>query len=141
MRRAKRVVAPPEYKCGLNDLFSAYSAGPININTAGIHALQLIPLVDEYMAGAIIAFRSGPDGVEGNEDDFIFRNAQQLAMVPEMGQLPQEMMAGLQQVAGTQSATFEVEVDVEMGEMKRKYYAVIRRASGRELVTLTFYWK
>lgn len=141
MRRAKRADLPPEYKCGLNDLFSAFSAGPINLNTAGLHALQLIPMVDEYMAGAIIEFRKGQDGVEGNEDDFIFTSPQQLSMVPELAQMPPEMTQGLAQVAGTRSATYEVEVDVELDGIKRKYYGVIRRASGRELATLTFYWK
>lgn len=141
MRRARRVDLPPDLKCGLNDLFSAFSAGPININTAGIHALQLIaPFIDEHAAAAIIEYRKGPDGVEGNEDDIVFQNAQQLGTIPGMT-MPPDMLAGMNAVAGGRSATYEIEVDVELDGIKRKYYAVVRRVSGRELVTLTFYWK
>ena len=69
----------PDYPFGLVNIFTPISSGQININTADINVLQMIPGVDATTAAAIIKQRAGPDGVEGTEDDTPFRNVSQLS--------------------------------------------------------------
>ena len=50
---------------GLVDLFTPLSGRLVNINTASVDALQVLPQIDENVAQAIRMARAGPDGVEG----------------------------------------------------------------------------
>ena len=53
-------------------MFTPFSSGKININTADENVLELIPGMDTDSAQAIMKFRAGPDGVEGTSDDTPF---------------------------------------------------------------------
>lgn len=55
----------------IKDYITIYGDGSININTASRAVLMAIGL-SEKIAGSIISFRSGADGIMGNEDDNIF---------------------------------------------------------------------
>ncbi|HEX5398373.1 MAG TPA: hypothetical protein VFY06_04920, partial [Verrucomicrobiae bacterium] len=75
----------PSYPFGLVDLFTPFSSGRININTADRNVLQMLFMTTGMdvgsagaMADATIQYRAGPDGVEGNEDDTPFQNVNQL---------------------------------------------------------------
>jgi hypothetical protein len=125
---------------GLVDLFTPLSAGTLNINTAGPGALQLIPGVDPSLAQAIIAMRSGLDGVEGTEDDAPFRSPGELINVP--GMVP-EFLQSLQGILAVRSMTFEVTVEASIGEYKRRYVALVRRnaSNPRDVQALYFHWR
>src|SRR5277367_6196779 len=51
----------PDYPFGLADVFTPFSAGRININTADVNTLQTIPGMDANTAATIIQQRAGPD--------------------------------------------------------------------------------
>lgn len=127
-----------DYQVGLKDLFTPVSGRLININTASAAVLQLIPSLDSNTAQAIVQTRSGPDGVEGNEDDTPFRNVGELINVPGMDR-------GLVQQIGryftVMSATYEVQVTARIGNYQKTYVAMIRRNSPKDVQTLFFYWK
>src|SRR5215469_8224019 len=53
------------YAFGLRDVFTPYSDGRININTADANVLQCIPGIDQSTAEAIIQARSNPDSGNG----------------------------------------------------------------------------
>ena len=74
----------PQYPCGLYDLFSV-GGGPLNINTASIRTLQLIPGVDEAVAQHILQQRQGPDGQDGTEDDVPFQPGEAIEGIPGNG--------------------------------------------------------
>src|SRR5208283_4532341 len=64
----------PDYPFGLVEIFTPFSSGKINVNSADVNVLQMIPGVDD----AIAKQRAGPDGVDGTEDDIPFSNPGQL---------------------------------------------------------------
>jgi len=144
-RGPMRVISPtnrrqgeePSYPIGFVDLFTAISGRFININTAPANVLQLIPDVDGNLAQAIITMRSGPDGVEGNEDDMPFRSIGEISsvpgMTPQIGQL-------FSRYFSTRSSTFEVQVEAQIDQYKRTYHALVRRVTLNQIVTLYMWW-
>jgi type II secretory pathway component PulK len=133
---SRNMTEEPAYPVGFADLFTTLSSGMINLNTASATVLQLVPDVDEHLAQAIITARSGPDGVEGNEDDMPFRGIQDLARVPGM---PPPLMGQFARYFSTRSSTFEVHVEAQIGNYKRHFVSTIRREGNRP-VSLFFYW-
>lgn len=130
----------PSFPVGLVDLFTTMSSGRININTASVDALQMIPDIDLNTAQNIIKLRAGPDGVEGNEDDVPFRNAGELVNVPG---LSRQTVQQLTRYCDVHSHTFEVQVDAEINGAHRKFTAVLRRSNTnvQDLQMLFLHWK
>lgn len=125
------------YPVGLVDLFTPLSTGRINLNTAPATTLQMIPGVDEIIAGEIVRMRSGPDGAEGTDDDTPLRNPGELVNVLRNYQAT----AQISRFCGVRSQTFEVRVDAEIGGYHRHFVAVLGRNSPRDVQILSFYWK
>jgi general secretion pathway protein K len=121
----------PDYPFGLVEIFTPFSNGKINVNTADATVLQMIPGVDAAMADAIVKQRAGPDGVDGTEDDMPFSNPGQLGGF------------GIRDTSGcdTRSSTFEVHVTAQLGDYKREYVAILARISGTAFQVVSFYWK
>ena len=129
----------PIYPFGLVDIFDTLSSGRINLNTASLTTLQMIPQVDENIAVGIIQLRSGPDGVDGTDDDLPLHNVGELVNVPGMRR---EIVAQLGSYCDVRSFTFEVQVDVQLDGVTRNYYAVIRKGNRPgDFGILKFYWK
>ncbi len=133
-RVAAEPVAPT---IGLVDLFNTLGRPQINLNTASAEVLQLLPGVDPSLAREIVAFRAGPDGVDGDEDDTPFHNAGELVNV--RGMIPAQVQA-LQRFCGTRSFTFEIEVRASIGNYQRTLRAVVLRNSQRDVQVLSSYW-
>jgi general secretion pathway protein K len=121
----------PDYPFGLMNIFTPFSSGKINVNTADVNVLQMIPGVDAAMADAIVKQRAGPDGVDGTEDDIPFSNPGQLGGF------------GIKDASAcdTRSFTFEVHVTAQISDYKREYVAILARTSGTDIQVLSFYWK
>jgi hypothetical protein len=125
----------PNYPFGLVDVFTPFSSGKININTAGPNVLQLIPGVDSTVADAIIKLRNGPDGVEGTEDDTPIGNPS--GALQSVGD--QNPQAG--NACTTRSTTFQVTVTAQIGTYKRDFHAILFRPAGtRTVEVVRFYW-
>jgi len=126
-----------EFSIGLVDLFSTLSARFVNINTASAEVLQMIPPIDSNTAAALIRHRSGPDGIEGNEDDNPFRTVNELVNVPGFNS---EFVASISQrgILSNRSATFEVTISAEFGAAHREFRSIIRRVDSRNLLVLSF---
>jgi general secretion pathway protein K len=128
----------PSYPFGLVNVFTAVSSGKININTADENVLQLIPGVDASIAAAVIQQRSGPDGVDGTEDDTPFQNA--AGALQTAGLNPADAgRAG--NLLTTRSSTFEVHVTARIGDATREFTAIILRLTGNDVRVVGFYWK
>lgn len=134
--RFGRALQAPAYTAGLVDIFTPMSSGRINVNTASAAVLQTIPGIDQNVAEQIIKMRSGPDGVDGTEDDTPFQNVGELAMA-----VSPQLMPMLQRYCDVRSRTFQVQVDAEIGGSRRTFFAIIGRNSTRDLPVLSFYWK
>lgn len=126
----------PDYPFGLVDVFTPFSAGRININTADVNVLQTIPGMDTNTAAAIIQQRAGPDGVDGTEDDTPFRSVNQLTATG----LSAAVVQNLSRYCVVRSYTFEVHVTAKTGDYSRDFTALLLR-SGGDVQVLSFYWK
>ncbi len=128
----------PQFGGGLFDLFTTVSNGHININTAPAEVLQLIPGIDPSLGQAIVATRSGPDGIDGTEDDTPFRNPGEIINVPGMDR---QLANAFRAYLTTRSDTFEIQVQARVGHYRRTYTAVVRRASQLDARILFAYWR
>jgi general secretion pathway protein K len=123
----------PDYLFGLTNIFTPFSTGKININTADKNVLQMIPGVNAALADAIVKQRAGPDGVDGTEDDTPFQNVNQLAAITGLN--PQQFGT----LCDVHSFTYEVHVTAQLGDYKREYVAILARTSGTDIQVLSFY--
>jgi len=134
-------VAPgqvPDYPFGLKDVFTAVSSGKINVNTADVNVLQLIPGMDTNSAAAIIQQRAGPDGVDGTEDDTPFRNAGAALQIAGLNAAAAAQVANLVTVG---SSTWRVNITAQIGDAKREFTAILYRGTGADIQVVGFYWK
>ena len=121
---------------GLRDLFTSIGGPRINVNTASVAVLSLIPVLDENIAREIVTLRRGFDGMDGTEDDMPFIRIQDLAAVP--GMVP-EMLPLLNRYLTVRSSTFQVEIDTQLGDYRRRYEATLVRLGARDVIVLNFY--
>lgn len=128
------------FTVGLVDFFCAISSGRLNINTASMQTLQILPGVDETIAANIVRARAGMDGVDGTIDDTPFQTLAGLnpAMVP--GIIP-EMVTQYAAFCGVTSSVFEVEVDAQLGRNRRTYVALLKRNRPDDVQILQFGWR
>jgi general secretion pathway protein K len=120
---------------GLTNFFTPFSTGKIDVNTADANVLQLIPGMNSAMADTLVKYRTGPDGVDGTEDDQPFQNVNQAASV--VGLKPQQFG----NLCDIRSSTYEVVVTAQLGDYKRVYIAILARPSGQDYQVMSFYWQ
>jgi general secretion pathway protein K len=133
-REAAAAQQMPTYAVGLTELFTPTSSGKINVNTASATVLQMLPFVDENLAGEIIRLRAGPDGADGTEDDTPLRNPGELVNAG----LPRQIVGEVMRYCDVRSRVFEVTVDAEVGSYRRRFVAQLGRADPRRVEILTF---
>ena len=67
----------PAIFLSISGIITVYGEGKININTANWRTFCALGLSDE-LAGRIVEFRRGEDGIEGTEDDNIFNTVAEI---------------------------------------------------------------
>lgn len=149
----------PNYPFGLNDIFSAGS-GALNVDTAPMNILQMVPGINETMAEQIQQMRGGVDHVDGNEDDAPFQNVSQMfAQFNQYGATPGGIPGGPGgvpgapgggfqpgqpgQLLGVQSYLFQVKVDCTINGYHKEYTGMLRRDPRKpnDFQLVQFYWK
>jgi len=126
---------PADYPFGLKDLFTPFSTGRININTADANVLQLIPGVDANIAASILQLRAGPDSADGTEDDEPFQSVNQLVTAG----IDPQVVSQLGRFCTVRSSTFKVTVTAKLNGFSRDFEAILVR-SGRNVQVCSFYW-
>ena len=122
------------YPFGLTNVFTAISSGKLNINTADANTLQCLPGMDESSAQELIKMRSGPDGIDGTEDDVPFTNPGQVSQV-----INQAVAGQISRYLAVRSTTFDVEVTAVNGQFTKHYHATLLRASPTDIRVVGFY--
>jgi general secretion pathway protein K len=120
---------------GLSEIFCAISSGRININTAPEAVLEVVLRGDSTLARQIIQARSGPDGIDGTEDDEPARNDADIGRL--IGPIGAGQL-GAQSRFTALSSTFEVHVEAVLGRSHSRFVAVIQRRGIRDFQTLVF---
>lgn len=126
---------PPQYPFGLKDVFTPFSTGQINLNTADADTLQIIPGMDTNSAAAIMQYRAGPSGDEAGADATPFQNAGQVSAAG----ISPVAAAAISRYCTTSSSTFKVTVTATIGQETRTFYAILFQA-GRNIEVVDFYW-
>jgi len=139
----------PQYPVGLVELFGAMG-GKLNVNTASLKTLQLIPGIDPATASRILEQRAGPDGVDGTDDDLPLQNPGEIsgglpggagANVPGG---PQSGVAaqGLASYVDVRSYVFEVTVEARINDYTNTFHGVVGRtgAGSQQIKCTRFYW-
>jgi hypothetical protein len=131
----------PNYPFGLNDVF-AVGGQKLNVNTAPVSTIQLIPGIYPEMAEQAQHNRAGPDGADGNEDDAPFNNPGEAFTRGVGGQAPIPNTV-LGNYLDTHSMAFEVKVSCEIGGYAKEYTAILVRpaAKPQDLQVVRFWWK
>jgi general secretion pathway protein K len=127
----------PQYPVGLVELFCAMG-GKLNINTASLKTLQLIPGLDEAIAAHILQERAGPDGVDGTDDDVPLQSPGEISTFVGTGVQTQ----ALQNYVDVRSYVFDVTVDAYINDYHRTFHGIVSRSGGggQTLVCVKFYW-
>jgi len=111
----------PDYAFGLRDVFTPYSSGKINVNTADANVLGSIPGVDAAAVQNILTFRSSEGGLDNNSG--VIGNVSQLnTFIPNP--LGQQQVARYCDVRGD---TYEVHATARIGTSQREFIAIIFR--------------
>jgi len=126
---------PPDYPFGLKDVFTPFSTGLININTADANVLQLIPGVDTNTVASILQYRAGPSGDETGSDATPFSSVNQLSAAG----ISAAVAGGMARYCTVRSSTFRVTITARIGQDSRDFYAILFRA-GNNVQIVNFYW-
>lgn len=112
-----------DYPFGLRDVFTPYSIGKINVNTADTNVLALIPGMDTASIQNLMAMRSSEGGF-GDSSGVIRDLGQLRAAVPSPQALQQ-----ISRYCTVRGETYEVHVTARAGASQREFVAVIYRAA------------
>lgn len=110
-----------DYPFGLRDVFTPYSIGKINVNTAGTNVLLLIPGMDNVSVDNLVTMRSsegGPTGGTGVIGD--------LSILRSVVSNPQALQQ-ISRYCTVRGETYEVHVTARAGASQREFVAVIFR--------------
>jgi len=136
----------PNYPFGLDSLFTPFSSGRININTADKNVLEMVLMTAGMDAGtadadsdAIIKYRAGPDGVEGDGDDTPFSGVGTLRAA---GINDPQALGQLGGLCDVHSTVFEVTVTAQIGSFPaRTFHAILFCPPGTHNIRVVrFYW-
>ncbi|MGA2748921.1 MAG: general secretion pathway protein GspK [Verrucomicrobiota bacterium] len=141
----------PVFPVGLQELFSPMG-GKLNVNTASVKTLELIPGIDENAAEEIIRRRAGPDGIDGTEDDAPYQNVGEINSGMPSGGAPANVPGappgglaaqGLSAFCDVRSYVFKVRVEAKINDYTRIFYGIVSRAgaSGQQIKCVKFYWE
>ena len=122
-----------EYPFGLVDVFTPFSNGKVNLNTASETVLSVLPGVDTQLAQSIITLRSGQGGEDGSG---ALRSLSQLNAL----RVPPQILGQIQRYADIKGSTYEVHVTAQIGDYSREYIAILSRNGGNVSI-YGFYWK
>ena len=121
------------YLFGLRDVFTPYSNGKININTADTNVLELIPGIDTPTMQGIVTLR---DSMGGPTGDGVIANLGQLQAVVPNPQVLQQ----ISRYCTVRGDTYEVHATAKVGSSEREFVAVVYR-NGNNVQVVSFHPK
>jgi len=110
---------------GMRDLFTVYGDGKIDLNSALPEVIEAIPGIDRRVAADIVAFRAGPDGTLGTNDDYRWKSLQKFK---ESLELSEDKLAPITKYCKVGSEFYTVTVAASKGGSRAtaRIAAVIR---------------
>ncbi len=133
----------PEIYSKIADVITIYGRGGVNINTADGRTLQALGL-NADLAERIVEFRRGSDGVEGTEDDNIFKTVGEIRNIGPLFTKESEEINRLTSLNAltVKSDVFRISsagiLKVGSRTLQRNITCVVQRAEGKDPRIL--YW-
>ncbi|MEI7864424.1 MAG: hypothetical protein WCI38_03555 [Chthoniobacterales bacterium] len=113
---------------GWREAFTIFGDGKIDVNEADSDVLQAATGLTPEMVGGILRMRLGGDGVEPSEDDFKFKDIQQLNGWLQASSLPPDQVAGR---LTTESTVKRIDSRGIVGECERLISVVAETGEGQ----------
>lgn len=110
-----------------NDL-TIYSQGPIDLGSADIATLRLLPGLSEARLQQFVKYRQGEDGLDGTEDDNIFKS---LDVIRSFLGLSAAQFKELNNLVGYNDPTLHVTSVGQSGKVSRQLEVVVRKGSAQ----------
>ncbi len=110
-----------DYPFGLRDVFTPYSSGKVNVNTAGTNVLSCIPGMDANSVQNIMTLRESAGSFDGSGG--VITSLSQLQAVVSSPQVFQQ----LNNYCTVSGNTYEVHATARIGSDEREFIAVLLR--------------
>jgi type II secretory pathway component PulK len=117
-----------DYPFGLRDVFTPFSTGKINVNTADEKVLLCLPGMDENSVQNIMTLRTSDGGFNNNNG--VIAN---LGVLQTQVGNPQAYQS-INNYCSVRGDTYEVHATARVGTSEREFIAVIFRAGNRPMV-------
>ena len=114
------------------DFITVFGEGRINVNTASSEVFSALGLEEDLIA-KIIAFRSGPDGIEATEDDAVFESQADIS----------DIFNNSFFLSGAQQELINNLINMQSLDVKSSYYTMVlnvkflERNIGKYAITIT----
>ncbi|MHC4396883.1 MAG: type II secretion system minor pseudopilin [Planctomycetota bacterium] len=110
------------------DTFTTFGQETVNINTVSGAILSVLAGLDQQVADIVVAFRSGPDGVENTDDDRVFEKAEDILQIEGLTELQKELLS---QYSCFNSDMFRVFSYVKVNQQVCFLMATVRAAGNK----------
>lgn len=117
-----------------NDL-TIYSQGPIDLETASLEILRLLPGLGETALQQFVQYRQGPDGKDGTEDDVVFDSLDTIRQFLGLTNAQFKEISGLVTYG---DPTLQITSVGRSGNVTRQVEAVVRKTNTK---TQILSWK
>lgn len=112
---------------GWNSELTIFSQGPIDLQSASVDILRLLPGLSEARLQAFVQLRQGPDGIDGTDDDHLF---QDLAEIQQALGLTAAQFQEIEGLVSQNDPTLRFTSIGHSGKVVRKIEAVVRKDEG-----------
>jgi len=126
--RQVRSTEPLTRQPGWQDDLTVYSLGPIDLTAASAEILGLLPGLGDARVRAFVAMRQGPDGIDGTEDDHIFKD---LTAIQQALALSPTQFEQLRPLVSMLDPTLEIRSIGHSGATTRTIEVVARKAGAK----------
>jgi type II secretory pathway component PulK len=126
--RQVRGTEPLTRKPGWQDDLTVYSLGPIDLTAARAEILELLPGLGDARVNAFVTLRQGRDGIDGTEDDYVFKD---VAAVQRALGLSPAQFEQLRPLVTISDPTLEIRSIGHSGATTRTIEVVARKAGNK----------
>ncbi len=110
------------------DDLTIYSQGPIDLSSADVETLRLLPGLGETRLQQFVQYRRGEDGLDGTVDDVIFKN---LDVIRQFLGLTQAQFKELNSLVTYKDPTLHITSVGQSGKVSRQLEVVVRKGSAK----------
>ncbi|HSI13594.1 MAG TPA: hypothetical protein VK961_16230 [Chthoniobacter sp.] len=126
--RQVRGTEPLTSKPGWQDELTVYSLGPIDLTSASAEILELLPGLGDARVKTFITMRQGRDGIDGTEDDLVFKD---LTEIQRALSLSPAQFEQLRPLVSMNDPTLEIRSLGHSGATTRTIEVIARKAGGK----------